>query len=409
MFSLMGLELEEKYTLAFQKDNSERMKIYSDLIFNDPNIVSFERANFIQIKNLITTISKLFGSSERGKKEATKKAEGFIELIKQQTERDPFDKNDIILSPANINYALSLLNKFPRGDILKSILQKPLSESEVVNLLKGVLRFGEHQWSMILGKYPFSEGRTPLFLFEEWKKIRFSIMNNIEQLKEKGISASKNNWINAYIRLKAQKDSSPNQSDNQIKNRIRFSPPIIDPPKNTISKAIPLPKIHNNFITPQMMRDQPKIVMSDAYLTSEMSAIYRKCINHFANDIDQRKFDMNKVQQFLDKLDFKTNDLGIIRSNLIEICKHESLIHSEDLTLNMDIPPKEKGEDSHLILPKFCKPTNLSVTPGELPVVKNDSYLPLSLKKNNSSVIRPQSANASDKESNFRVFKPEKK
>eukprot|EP00826_Nyctotherus_ovalis_P060510 TRINITY_DN849_c0_g2_i5.p1 TRINITY_DN849_c0_g2~~TRINITY_DN849_c0_g2_i5.p1 ORF type:complete len:257 (+),score=88.23 TRINITY_DN849_c0_g2_i5:254-1024(+) len=75
------------------------------------------------------------------------------------------------------------------------------TDVEVLNLLKGVGKYGEHSWSDVCEKYEFKVSRTANSLAHRWKCLKREMLRDIQAAHQaKGAVLSRWEWVQGRIR-----------------------------------------------------------------------------------------------------------------------------------------------------------------------------------------------------------------
>lgn len=82
-----------------------------------------------------------------------------------------------------------------------TLSHKQWSELETINLLRGIFRFGENNWKLILKEENFDKSRTVNQLILKWRMIKIFMKGELDAMNVKRQKLiTKENWIIAAIK-----------------------------------------------------------------------------------------------------------------------------------------------------------------------------------------------------------------
>ena len=92
------------------------------------------------------------------------------------------------------------------------------TDTEIINLLRGVYQYGETKWTEINTNY-FFEAKTPHDLSLKWMDIRFQMFRDLEKLNKKHQNPVKRLWwLVAWIKKLELKNGVYNENDEMYRN-----------------------------------------------------------------------------------------------------------------------------------------------------------------------------------------------
>ena len=223
----LRLELEmSNYWEQYRSDLEDRVRLYerhldSSLCLSRPQLG--EEQDYVT--DLIHEFACLTSTGETNKRECLRKLEAKLKLPGQLGSTDlapaqegregklntPHDfeiDEDVV---AQIYKGLSKMRETRQLERQKLVSELAFSEPwtniELVNLLRGIIKYGEHNWSDIYEKCNFQALRTPNSLAYQWSKMKITMLEDIDRVyANRGCLISKADWIQAGIRKLESKD-----------------------------------------------------------------------------------------------------------------------------------------------------------------------------------------------------------
>lgn len=261
---------------------------------------------------LMQEYRSLTSSEEKNKRECLKRLEEKLEKGKS-TLIGPTEKSQVIDGGAlaQIFQGLAKIREAKFIESQKSLNDKAYKEKwtdmERIELLRGVVKHGERNWSMIHENFSFQSFRTPNALAYKWNQLKNIMMQDLHSIFSKsGILLSKLDWVQTYIRKL------------EINNRSFINPPSSGAflgnwnsklgthylPGARYSYSSKRPGYEYEGDANMMARSDSagyKGVSSDRY-TSEMQqlcASFNECITFFQPAIESGTLTPANVMQFL--------------------------------------------------------------------------------------------------------------
>ncbi len=198
----MRLELEMRnYWTHFKPDLEDRVKEYEKQL---DTCVTPTNLQYTAQKDLITDLMHdyacLTSSGEKNKRECLRQLESKILEAPEALPGVELDEETI--GQAYKSLAKSRESRFLERQKLASepAFVQPWTDVELLSLLRGVSKYGEHCWSDICDKYSFQSFRTSNSLAYKWGKLKASMFEDIQKIHAaKGITISKWDWIQCCI------------------------------------------------------------------------------------------------------------------------------------------------------------------------------------------------------------------
>lgn len=305
------------YWAHFKHDLVERTKLYErNLDISPPNSGFNAQQDFLI--DLMHEYSCLTSSGEKNKRECLRRLED--KLMQNEGFDFPGDEKSMQIG---VDIDESTLSQISQGlakmreaqflshqkEINEAAYNEPWTEVEKLNLLRGIVKLGEHNWSEMCDKCNFQSFRTPNSLAFKWSQLKSLMIQDLKAIYAgTGVQLSKLDWFQAYIRkLELKSMILHPQSASQIRSgqgaqstwysgnqRLPYSYKRYD---MDLSRKENMMR-EGNSLTP---RSDNMGLLADRNLQEmqQLCANYNECVNHFKTSIENGTLSPGKVKQFL--------------------------------------------------------------------------------------------------------------
>jgi len=322
------------YWSHFKSDLNDRFKTYEKQL--DTCITSSTTQHHNQkdlIVDLMHDYASLTSSGEKNKRECLRNLEQKLSESPQPQIMPSIDLDEETTKQISVDLAKSRENRLleHQKQQNEAAFTQPWTDVEMLSLLRGVAKYGEHSWSEICDRASFQAFRTPNALANKWAKIKTQILQDIQKIYSvKGIIVSKWDWIQCAIHkleikcgYLAPHPPMPTIAPNQLMRLPQAQKPAWMPhgpinPLNPISqgrsigvqmkrpseRAGSVFRQENN-LSGDPLKNKLNQLNSEINVDKKPSALqqlsenYIECINKFKSNIESGKFNLEDVRKYI--------------------------------------------------------------------------------------------------------------
>ena len=305
----LGLELSSKnYWAHFKSDLEDRVRIYEDQLDSSitPNTELYGARRDYTV-DLMHEYASLTSTGERNKRECLRQLESRISKG-SLNKLDGIDLDENAIEAVYHKLSRTRESKFIKRQ--KQINERAFDESwtdvEVLNLLKGIIKCGEHDWSEICDKYDFQSFRTPNSLAYKWNLLKLEMLEDIQSIyNTKTFVISKLDWIQCFIHkleLKCEYHIPRQLPAGKYQNMW--------PQKNYINPTpYPQQELNGNLNSDQFSKDNLEgrdNNCQDSFnrdkktnVIQELCNNYDDCMKKFKESIELGNFSLDEVRKYI--------------------------------------------------------------------------------------------------------------
>lgn len=319
----------DSYWEHFKTNFEDRTKLYDKCLESCVSSTSMhcnaERESMI---DLMHEYSCLTSSGEKNKRECLRQIETKLkelpaENVQSAIELDEEAANQICRGLAKTKEA-RFLERQKR--VSEPAFTDPWTGIETINLLRGIAKYGEHNWSEICDKYSFQSFRTPNSLAYKWSKLKALMLQDIQKVHaSRGIQISKWDWMQCYIHKLEVKHNLFNPAQPHPGLPASQGPRMAQPPRQLFparSVQSPVTALHQQRMernmsvpyTPTADRhngvqlnpqnaaqsnDMANLQERRPTALDQLCSIYAECASKFKPAIEGGKFNVEEVKKFL--------------------------------------------------------------------------------------------------------------
>lgn len=213
-YKSLGLELEGKrYWSHFRPDLEERVRAYDAHLSQcfTPSALHFA-ARGAYTAGLVQDYAHLVSTGERNKKDQLNHLQSKLaeELdVQEFVELDEEAARGVYRKLGRTREARAFERLRVAND---AAFNETWTDVEILNLLKGVVKYGEHSWSEVCEKYEFKGQRTANALALQWKALKSQMLRDVQTAHEAGgVVLSRWEWVQGCVRRLEARCGRPGQ------------------------------------------------------------------------------------------------------------------------------------------------------------------------------------------------------
>ncbi len=334
----LKLELEmNNYWEHFKTNFEDRVKLFDKCLDSCVSSTGMQcNAQRDSMIDLMHEYSCLTSSGEKNKRECLRQLETKLKELPPESVQPGMELDEETVSQIYRGLGKTREAKFLERQKLVSepAFTDPWTGIETINLLRGITKYGEHNWSEICDKYSFQSFRTPNSLAYKWSKLKAIMLQDVQKIHAtRGFQISKWDWIQCYTHKLEVKYNlfNPAQAHPPVPSTIP-NPRLAQPP----SQRQLFPSQHRNLQpspaammhAPRMERGQPlaytpterhngggQFASGNGVQSAERSDVvaqerrptaleqlcnsYADCANKFRPAIEGGKFNVEEVKKYL--------------------------------------------------------------------------------------------------------------
>lgn len=210
------LRMEFQNTLYWESFNdnfTERVKIYEkQLETGDYFPLGGQTESQEYTKELLKSYSNLISSGEKNKRECLKQLEKRLvqspHMGREKMQNEDISHPEIEISEESLSSVYQSIDRTKEARFIErqkhvneAAFSSPWKDNEVLNLLIGIKKHGENNWSEVCDKSNVQSLRTPNSLAYKWSQVKSMMLKDINHIyKKTHIGISKFDWLLGYIK-----------------------------------------------------------------------------------------------------------------------------------------------------------------------------------------------------------------